>query len=84
MFTGLIEATGTITKITDLGDQARYEIAIPFAKELALGDSVATNGCRLTVAALSDPADDRQGVQALRLFTWSSSIRSIRCATATR
>jgi riboflavin synthase len=64
MFTGLIEATGTITKITDLGDQARYEIAIPFAKELALGDSVATNGCCLTVAALSDPADDRQGVQA--------------------
>lgn len=53
MFTGLVEATGTITKITDLGDQARYEIAIPFANELALGDSVATNGCCLTVAELS-------------------------------
>jgi riboflavin synthase len=54
MFTGLIEATGIITKIEDLGNQARFEIAIPFAKELALGDSVATNGCCLTVAALSD------------------------------
>ncbi len=54
MFTGLVEATGTITKIEDLGNQARFEIAIPFAKELALGDSVATNGCCLTVAALSD------------------------------
>ena len=54
MFTGLVEATGTITKITDLGEQARYEIAIPFAKELALGDSVATNGCCLTVAELGE------------------------------
>jgi len=52
MFTGLVEATGTITKITDLGDQARYDVAIPFTSELALGDSVATNGCCLTVAAL--------------------------------
>jgi riboflavin synthase len=52
MFTGLVEATGTITKITDLGDQARYEIAIPFASELALGDSVATNGCCLTAAEI--------------------------------
>jgi riboflavin synthase len=54
MFTGLVEATGTISKITDLGDQACYEIAIPFASELALGDSVATNGCCLTVSSLSD------------------------------
>ncbi len=53
MFTGLIEATGTITKITNLGDQSRYDIAIPFASDLALGDSVATNGCCLTVAALN-------------------------------
>jgi len=54
MFTGLVEATGTITQITELGDQSRYEIAIPFANELALGDSVATNGCCLTVAALTE------------------------------
>lgn len=53
MFTGLVEATGKITNITDLGDQARYNIAIPFVKELALGDSVATNGCCLTVAELT-------------------------------
>ncbi len=54
MFTGLVEATGTITQITDLGSQARYDIAIPFASDLALGDSVATNGCCLTVAALAE------------------------------
>lgn len=65
MFTGLVEATGTITQITDLGDQARYEIAIPFANELALGDSVATNGCCLTVSALAETADNGDRVQAL-------------------
>ena len=54
MFTGLVEATGKITKVTDLGDQSRYEIAIPFASELGLGDSVATNGCCLTVAELGE------------------------------
>lgn len=54
MFTGLVEATGIITQITDLGDQKRFEITIPFASELALGDSVATNGCCLTVAALTN------------------------------
>jgi riboflavin synthase len=54
MFTGLVEATGTITKITELGDQSRFDIDIPFAQELALGDSVATNGCCLTVSSLTE------------------------------
>ena len=54
MFTGLVEATGTITQIETLGEQSRFTIAIPFAKELALGDSVATNGCCLTVADFDD------------------------------
>jgi riboflavin synthase len=54
MFTGLVEAVGTVTKIESLGNQARLTLALPFSAELALGDSVATNGCCLTVAALSD------------------------------
>ncbi len=52
MFTGLVEATGTIKKITALGDQSRFVTEIPFTSELALGDSVANNGCCLTVAEL--------------------------------
>ncbi len=51
MFTGLVESTGTITAIKEVGEQSRFSISIPFAEELALGDSVATNGCCLTVAA---------------------------------
>lgn len=54
MFTGLVEATGTIVKIEELGEQSRFTISIPFAQELALGDSVATNGCCLTVAEFSN------------------------------
>lgn len=54
MFTGLVEATGTVTTLTPLGEQARITLALPFASELALGDSVATNGCCLTVAELGE------------------------------
>lgn len=53
MFTGLIEATGTVLALESLGGQARLTLDLPFAGELALGDSVAVNGCCLTVAGLS-------------------------------
>ncbi|MGJ8697996.1 MAG: riboflavin synthase [Verrucomicrobiaceae bacterium] len=55
MFTGLVEACGRVTSLTGKGEQARLELDIPFADELALGDSVAVNGCCLTVAALGNP-----------------------------
>jgi riboflavin synthase len=53
MFTGLVEATGTVISLEARGEQARLTLQIPFASELALGDSVAINGCCLTVADLS-------------------------------
>lgn len=53
MFTGLVELLGKVVSLENLGEQARLEISIPFADELALGDSVAVNGCCLTVAALT-------------------------------
>lgn len=54
MFTGLVEALGTVVSLESLGDQARLVMQIPFASELALGDSVATNGCCLTVAEFGE------------------------------
>jgi len=54
MFTGLIESLGKVASLETLGEQARLEISIPFAGELALGDSVAVNGCCLTVAGTAD------------------------------
>ncbi len=53
MFTGLVEALGTVSGLESKGEQARLTLAIPFAGELALGDSVAINGCCLTVAELA-------------------------------
>jgi riboflavin synthase len=53
MFTGLVEATGTVLALESKGEQARLTLDIPFASELALGDSVAINGCCLTVANLA-------------------------------
>jgi riboflavin synthase len=52
MFTGLVEALGTVVSLDAGKGQSRLVLAIPFALELALGDSVAVNGCCLTVAAI--------------------------------
>jgi riboflavin synthase len=52
MFTGLVEACGTVRSLERRGDQARLSIAIPFAPELTAGDSVAINGCCLTAVAV--------------------------------
>lgn len=54
MFTGLIESTGEILALEDKGEQARLTLEAPFAADLSLGESVAVNGCCLTVAALGD------------------------------
>lgn len=54
MFTGLVETVGTVASIESLGEQARLTLEIPFAAELAPGDSVAVNGCCLTVAHHTD------------------------------
>ena len=53
MFTGIVEGTGTVAVLAVAGDGsvARLEIEAPFmAGDLRLGESVAVNGCCLTVA----------------------------------
>ena len=49
MFTGLVECLGTVRAMVAAGAGREMTIAAPFAGELALGDSVAVNGCCLTV-----------------------------------
>jgi len=49
MFTGLVETVGKIISLEERGEQARLTLTAPFASEVALGDSVAINGCCLTV-----------------------------------
>ncbi len=55
MFTGLVESTGQVIHSEPSLSGARHAIAIPFAAELAPGDSVSVNGCCLTVTS-ADPA----------------------------
>ena len=54
MFTGLVEATARIRSIEFCGDQARLSVELPFADELNDGESVAVNGCCLTVTSHDD------------------------------
>lgn len=52
MFTGLVECTGRVLELQPVESGARCALEIPFAAELAAGDSVAVNGCCLTVDRL--------------------------------
>ena len=54
MFTGLIEDIGLVESVERGGDGAHLRIASRLAGELALGDSIAVNGCCLTATAASD------------------------------
>jgi len=52
MFTGLVEALGTVESMTSTGAGSRLVVAEPaIAGELKLGESVAVNGTCLTVVA---------------------------------
>lgn len=54
MFTGLIESTGQVLHFIPKKEQAEITISIPFASELSLGQSVAINGCCLTVTHVNE------------------------------
>jgi riboflavin synthase len=70
MFTGLVEAVGTIVDKTPMDGGARVRIAAPLAHEVGLGDSVAINGVCLTALVAGGPefiAD--VGPETLRVTT---------------
>ncbi|WP_436700953.1 riboflavin synthase [Nocardioides sp. BYT-33-1] len=55
MFTGIVEELGTVTAVEDQGDAIRLTIASDVTlSDAGLGDSIAVNGCCLTVAERSD------------------------------
>jgi len=52
MFTGIVEELGTVESLEDQGDALRLTLAASTVlADAALGDSIAVNGCCLTVAA---------------------------------
>ena len=55
MFTGIVEERGKVIAIEDLGDSIRLTIKGPnVAEDAKHGDSIAVNGCCLTVMARTD------------------------------
>lgn len=56
MFTGLIEAAGRVARVETMEGGVRLHVATHLAPELAVGDSIATNGVCLTVVATSGDA----------------------------
>lgn len=52
MFTGLIEDVGTVESVERTDDGARLRISSSLAADLALGDSIAVDGCCLTATAV--------------------------------
>lgn len=52
MFTGIIEQVGSVKNITQEGENIHFTIDAEFTNELKIDQSVAHNGCCLTVVAL--------------------------------
>jgi len=72
MFTGIIQAIGTITRIEPKGGDCRLTVAtgkLPFA-DVQLGDSIAVNGVCLTAVELGE-----------RLFAADVSRETLSCTT---
>ena len=63
MFTGLVEGQATVLEVVPEGAAVRLELDMPvlFSGEVQLGDSIALNGCCLTVIAIDG---DRMSFQA--------------------
>lgn len=53
MFTGIIEATGEVKKIEKEGTNVHFTLSCPFTQELKIDQSLAHNGCCLTVVKIS-------------------------------
>lgn len=74
MFTGIVETTGTVQSITFREGGARIVLAVgTMARELSLGESVAVNGCCLTVTEF----DGATGTAAFDLLIETLKVTSL-------
>lgn len=63
MFTGIVEAVGDVVSLAARGETTRIAVRSPFAREVRLGESVAVNGCCLTIV---EPHGDELRFEAIR------------------
>lgn len=54
MFTGIIEAVGVVENIQNEGGNIHFTLSCPFTQELKIDQSLAHNGCCLTVVAINN------------------------------
>jgi riboflavin synthase len=74
LFTGLIEDLGIVENVERTGDGARLRISSSLAGELALGDSIAVNGCCLTATAVEDGAFETEAMNQTLNITALSEV----------
>lgn len=74
MFTGIIESSGTITKIVREGDNYHFTVASDISDELKIDQSLAHDGVCLTVVALTGDSHTvtaiRETMDRTRLGDW--------------
>ena len=71
MFTGIVEETGTVQKIKPTATSIQLTVrANRCARGLKVGDSLAVNGCCLTVVKLGSPGKGRLAQFDLLKETW--------------
>ena len=91
MFTGIIEALGTIRAIEKQGSNFHFTVASPFAAELKIDQSVAHDGVCLTVVAVNPAAgthvvtaiDETMRVTNLSQWQPGRHVNLERCLAAT-
>jgi riboflavin synthase len=80
MFTGLIEATGRVVATEPRGDGLRLVLETPgLAETMRIGDSLALNGCCLTVAAMEGP---RLSFDLLRETVERTNLQAVRIGSS--
>ncbi len=75
MFTGLIEEVGKVLRISGLGDNRSLRVAAKFAGQLRQGDSVAVDGCCLTVVKATGQSFEVEAVAATLKATTLGSLK---------
>lgn len=74
MFTGLIEDLGSVESVERTDEGARLRISSRLAGELALGDSIAVNGCCLTATAVEDGSFETEAMNQTLTVTALSEV----------
>ncbi len=75
MFTGIVEELGLVESLTDQGDAVRLAVRGPaVVQDAAPGDSIAVNGCCLTVAELDGESFTADVMQETLLKTGLGSL----------